>query len=110
MPFVRSKILCVNLRLVNYFIFLHLKKKNLIQMKTYRTVDETTMQNNQSTAATSSAQVVDSWLFCVAEFEDEVEAADTSTELASIEEEFTTYITSLPKRAALDTFTFWEVC
>ena len=78
-------------------------------MRKYRAINETTSQSNQNTPAIA----VDSWLFSVAEFEDEVEedeGADTDSE-HTIEEEFTTYIMSLPKHGvALDAVEFWEVC
>jgi hypothetical protein len=81
-------------------------------MRKYRTIDETTSENNQETPATA----VDSWLFSIAKFEEEVASgensegeADTDSE-HTIEEEFTTYIMSLPKRGvALDAVKFWEV-
>ena len=83
-------------------------------MRTYHTVDsdDTTIYNNPSTAATtvtSSGQVVNSWLYCVAEFE-EVEADISITE-HTIEEEYTAYVMSLPiRKQSLDPIKFWEVC
>ena len=84
-------------------------------MRTYHTVDsdDATIYNNPSTAATtvtSSSQVVNSWLYCVAEFEKEVEADISITE-HTIEEEYTAYVMSLPiRKQSLDPIKFWEVC
>ena len=84
-------------------------------MRTYHTVDsdDATIYNNPSTAATTvtrSGQVVNSWLYCVAEFEEEVEADISITE-HTIEEEYTAYVMSLPiQKQSLDPIKFWEVC
>lgn len=81
-------------------------------MRKYRTINEMTSQNNQKTPAIA----VDSWLFSVAEFEEEVaneeklvSKAETDSEHV-VEEEFTTYIMSLLKQGiSLDVVKFWEV-
>ena len=84
-------------------------------MRTYRTVDsdDATINNNPSTTTatgTSGGQVVDSWLYCVAEFEEEVEVDISITE-HTIEEEYTAYVMSLPiRKQSLDPIKFWEVC
>ena len=66
-------------------------------MRTYHTIDsdDATIYNNLSTAATgmSGGQGIDSWLYCIAEFEEEVEADISITE-HTIEEEYTAYIES----------------
>jgi hypothetical protein len=75
-------------------------------MRNYRTIDETTC-NDQSTTVTKA---VDPWQFYVADYDADVEA-DTSITEQTTEEEFTAYIMSLPKqKVALDTVKFWEVC
>ena len=50
------------------------------------------------------------WKQYIADYEADVVGEDTSFTEQTIDEEFTTYILSLPKCAgALDTIKFWEV-
>jgi hypothetical protein len=78
-----------------------------MQMKKYRVVDpEETAENQHETAAGT----MDPWQQYIADYEADFEA-NTSFGEQTIEEEFTTYILSLPKRSAgLDAVKFWEVC
>jgi hypothetical protein len=75
----------------------------------WHAIDETTPStgNSQSTTVT---RTVDPWEYYVADYEADVEA-DTSFTKQTIEEEYNTYILSLPKgNLTLDMVKFWEVC
>jgi hypothetical protein len=82
-------------------------------MRNYRTIDETTPVNDQSrTAAPTRAVQVDPWQHSMNDYDAEVQAdlSFTAPEQSTIDEEFNTYIMSIPKRTvALDTIKFWEV-
>lgn len=76
-------------------------------MRTYRVADEVATLDS---AQADDEDVPNMWEQYIADYEADVVGKDTSFTEQTIDEEFTTYILSLPKRAsALDTIKFWEV-
>jgi hypothetical protein len=83
-------------------------------MRNYRTIDETAPFNDQSGLSTTptGAVQVDPWQQTMNDYDAEVQADSSfaGPEQNTIEEEFNTYIMSIPKRTvAIDTIKFWEV-
>ena len=75
-------------------------------MRTYCVADEVTA----SDSAQADEKVPDMWEQYIADYEADVGGKDMSFTEHTIDEEYTTYILSLPKHAStLDAIKFWEV-
>jgi hypothetical protein len=78
-------------------------------MRTYRVADELEVAALDSAQA-DDEKVPDMWKQYIADYEADIMGEDTSFTEQTIDEEYTAYILSLPKRAGtLDTIKFWEV-
>lgn len=76
-----------------------------MQMKKYRTDDEKAPSENVQ--ADPNPQSIDAWQQYIADYEADVKG-DVSVSEETIEDEFSAYVTSLPKRP-VNTIKFWEV-
>jgi hypothetical protein len=80
-----------------------------LQMRSYRAADEDAA-SEAGGETEESRGTIDAWQQYVADYEADIAGEETSFTQQTIDEEFSTYILSVPKRAVgLNTIKFWEV-